>query len=85
MPQVGGEPESDYDNNEHKCDTIMANYDAENYQMAESDSGKLNKIMNYYLMSIKNKIIKDRKDQSKTNFVVNQMKSKYSKIRLYKS
>ena len=67
MPQVGGEPESDYDNNEHKCDTIMANYDAENYQMAESDSGKLNKIMNYYLMSIKNKIIKDRKDQSKTD------------------
>ena len=67
MPKVGGEPESDYDNNEHKCDTIMANYDAENNDMSTEDTEKLNKVMNYYLMSIKNKIIKDRKGQSKTD------------------
>jgi len=63
--QKGGEPDADYDNHEHKCAMIIGSYNAENYGMEDTDSEKINNVMNHYLISIKNGIIKDRKDQSK--------------------
>uniref|UniRef100_A0A6C0LXM9 Helicase ATP-binding domain-containing protein n=1 Tax=viral metagenome TaxID=1070528 RepID=A0A6C0LXM9_9ZZZZ len=63
--QKGGEYDADYDNNEHKCEMIIGSYNAENYGMEDTDSEKISKVMNHYLMSIKNGIIKTRKDKSK--------------------